>query len=74
MTTFYEAKGEVFANIAEFSIGSYTTEAEAQKAINNFRYKFEMPANNWFIASFWIDKKEKIQVESKEIGEYDYED
>ncbi len=70
----YEAQCEVFENKATFSLGSFPTAAAAGKAINNFRYKYDMPANNWFAISFWIDKKERINVESKEIGDYDYED
>ncbi len=69
----FKAKCKVFEDCAEFVIGAYPTEEEAQKAINNFRYKYEMPANNWFIVSFWIDAITRINIESKEIGEYEYE-
>jgi len=69
----FDAKCAVFEYNAQFTIGSYDTKADAKKAINNFRYKFDMPGNNWGIVNFWIEKIEEIKVKSKEIGEYDYE-
>ncbi len=68
----YEAKGKVFVN-EDFSLGTFNSKKKAKRAINNFRYNYDMPGNNWHIISFWIEKKKIIPYKSKELGEYDYE-